>query len=148
MRVILLKDIPGLGATGAVKDVKEGYARNYLLPRGLAAEATEGGLRALEGQQKAQTERARRQRVEAARLVATLEKTVIEIAGRGGEGGKLFGSITAQDIADALTRRGMKTTKKQVELDEPIKLSGFYTVPVRVAPGIVARVEINVVTGK
>lgn len=148
MRIILLQDVPSLGKAGAVKEVKEGYARNYLLPRGLAAEATAGGLRALAGRQKATADRAQRQRTDAEQLAASLEDAVIEIPGRGGEGGKLFGSITAQDVADALTRRGWKLTKKQVELEEPIKTAGFYKVPVRVAPGLVARVDINVVTTK
>jgi large subunit ribosomal protein L9 len=148
MRVILLKDIPALGTAGAVREVKEGYARNYLIPRGLAAEATDRNLRALEGQRKAASERARRERTDAERLASGLEAAVIEIAARGGAGGRLFGSVTAQDIADALARAGFEVGKRQVDLDEPIKTAGFYKVPVRVGPGMVARVDINVVTTK
>lgn len=148
MKVILLKDVPALGRAGMVKDVKEGYARNYLIPRALAAEATEGNLRTLAGQQRVQTERAQRDRAEAEKLMAALEQAVIEIPARGGEGGRLFGSVTAQDVAEALGRRGFKVTKKQVELEEPIKTAGFYKAPVRVGPGVVARVDINVVTTK
>lgn len=145
MKVILLKDVKGLGPGGTVKEVKEGYARNYLFPRGLAAEATEGNIRALEGQQHAAADRARRERLETEKTLVALEQVVVEVAGRGGEGGRLFGSITAQDIADALSARGFKVSKKQVELEEPIKTAGFYKVPVRVGQGIVARVDINVV---
>lgn len=145
MRVILLKDVPALGPRGTVKDVKEGYARNYLLPRGLAAEATEGNLRALAGQQQARTERVQRERTEAEKLRAALEQAVIEIPARGGEGGRLFGSVTSQDVAEALGRRGFPVTKKQVDLEEPVKTAGFYKVTVRVGTGIVARVDINVV---
>lgn len=145
MRVILLKDVPALGQAGLVKEVKEGYARNYLIPRGLAAEATAHTLRALETQRKAASDRAQRVRTDAERLASGLEAAVIEISARGGEGGRLFGSVTAQDIADALVRAGFDVGKKQVDLDEPIKTAGFYKVPVRVGPGMVARVDINVV---
>lgn len=148
MKVILLKDVAGLGAAGAVKDVKEGYARNYLFPRGLAAAATEGNLRTLTLQQQAAVERTRRERQEADHVARTLEQTVIEVHAKGGEGGRLFGSVTAHQIADALVAQGFAVSKKQVELDESIKAAGFYKVPVRVGPGIVARVDVNVVVVK
>jgi large subunit ribosomal protein L9 len=148
MKVILLKDVPALGQVGMVKEVKDGYARNYLLPRGLAAEATESSLRTLEGQQRAQAQRTQRDRTEAEKLAAGLEAAVIEISGRGGEGGRLFGSITAQDVAEALTRAGFGVTKKQVELNEPIRTAGFYKVPVRIGLGIIAQVDVNVVATK
>jgi len=148
MKVILLKEVPALGKAGAVKDVKEGYARNYLIPRGWAAEANERNLRVLEGQQKALADRARRERTESEQLASALETAVIEIPARGGEGGRLFGSVTAQDIADALVRAGFEVGKKQIDLGEPIKTAGFYKIPVRVGPGMVARVDVNVVTPK
>ena len=148
MKVILLKEVPALGKAGAVKDVKEGYARNYLIPRGLAAEANERSLRVLEGQQKVMADRARRERTESEQLASALETAVIEIPARGGEGGRLFGSVTAQDIADALVRAGFEVGKKQIDLEEPIKTAGFYKIPVRVGPGMVARVDVNVVTLK
>ena len=148
MKVILLKEVPALGKAGAVKDVKEGYARNYLIPRGLAAEANERSLRVLEGQQKVMADRARRERTESEQLASALETAVIEIPARGGEGGRLFGSVTAQDIADALVRAGFEVGKKQIDLGEPIKTAGFYKIPVRVGPGMVARVDVNVVTPK
>lgn len=148
MKIILLKDVPALGQAGMVKEVKEGYARNYLLPRGLAAEATEGTLKSLEGQLRARAERTQRDRAEAEKHASALETAVIEIAGRGGEGGRLFGSITAQDVADALGRAGFSVTKKQIELNEPIKTAGFYKIPVRIGTGIVARVDVNVVATK
>ncbi len=148
MKVILLKEVPGLGQAGAVKDVKEGHARNYLLPRGLAVEATEGNLRALQGQQQVRAERAQRERTEAEHLTQTLEQVVIEISGRGGDSGRLFGSITAQDVAEALHRRGFPVTKKQVELPDPIKVAGFYKIAVRIGAGRVAHVDVNVVATK
>lgn len=145
MRVILLKDIPALGPAGAVKEVKEGYARNYLFPRGLAREATDGALRALRQAQHSRREREDHRQTEARQLAAALDATVIEIPARAGGGGRLFGSVTAQDIADALAARGYDVTKRQVELDDPIHAVGFFKVPVRIAPGVVARVDVNVV---
>lgn len=145
MKIILLKDVPTLGPAGTVKDVKEGYARNYLFPRGLAREATEGAVRALHQQQHVKREREDHKQAEARQAGAALEATVIEIPARAGEGGRLFGSVTAQDIADALSARGYNVTKKQIELDDPIHAVGFYKVPVRIAPGVVARVDVNVV---
>lgn len=145
MKVILLKDVQGLGRPGQVKDVKEGYARNYLLPRGLATEATEGNIRAVEGRQKAVEDRTRRERNEAEQLASQLSQMVLEIRARTGEGGRLFGTVTAQQVADALAARGVRVSKKQIALDEPIKTAGFYKVPVRIGPGIVARVDVNVV---
>jgi large subunit ribosomal protein L9 len=145
MKVILIKDVPSLGRAGAIKEVKEGYARNFLIPRGLAAEATEGNLRSLERQRRAHAERAERERSDVEQLAASLAQAVVEIRARGGEGGRLFGSITTQDLADELVRRGVPVTKRQIELEEPIKSAGFYKVPVRVGHGVVAHVDVNVI---
>lgn len=145
MKIILLTDVPGLGSSGAVTEVKEGYARNYLLPRGLAVEATQGNMRALATQRRAAADRSQREQHEVASLAASLEQAVIELRAKGGEGGRLFGSVTAQDIAGALAARGFAVTKKQVELDEPIKTAGFYKVPIRIGPGVTAQVDLNVV---
>ncbi|MGH2347982.1 MAG: 50S ribosomal protein L9 [bacterium] len=145
MKVILLKDVAGLGRAGAVKEVKEGYARNFLLPRGLAQQATEGAMRVLREKQQSQQDREGHRQAEARALAAALENSVVEIKARAGEGGRLFGSVTAQDIADAIAARGYNVSKKQVELDDPIHAVGFFKVPVRVAPGVLARVDINVV---
>lgn len=146
MKLILLKDVAGLGEAGAVKEVKEGYARNYLLPRGLAKAATESALRNLRETRQSLREREDHRQAEARQLAAALEETVVEIPARVGEGGRLFGSVTAQDIADALAARGYNVSKKQVELDDPIHAVGFFKVPMRIAPGVVARVDINVVS--
>ncbi len=144
MKVILLQDVQGLGVRGVVKEVKEGYARNYLYPRGLAVEATVGNLHAHQRHQQATEQRVQREQDETRKLAAALEQTVIELRVKGGEDGRLFGSVTASDIAQALAGRGFAITKKQIELDEPIKTAGFYAVPVRVGQGVVARVELNV----
>ncbi len=145
MKVILLKDLPGTGKASTIVDVKEGHARNYLIPRGLAIEATEGALRGLEERSRAAQLRVAREREETEAQVKRLEGLVLEVRSKSGEGGKLFGSVTAQQIADALTARGFAVSRKQVELDDPIRAEGFYKVPVRVRPGVVVRVDLNVV---
>lgn len=145
MKVILLKDVPGTGKAGTVSEVKEGHARNYLIPRGLAVEATAGALRSLERQHQVVQHRADRQRDEVTEQVHRLEGLVLEIRGKAGEGGRLFGSVTSQQIADALAAKGFAVSRKHVELDEPIKAEGFYKVPIRLHPGVVIHVDLNVV---
>jgi large subunit ribosomal protein L9 len=145
MKVVLLKNVAGLGERGQIKDVKDGYAYNYLLPRGLAAEATPGNVRALEGQKKVVEDRTKRERDDAAQLASQLAQTVIEIRVRAGEGGRLFGAVTAQNVADALAGQGVRVSKRQVELDDPIKTAGSYKVPIRISQGVVAQVDLNVV---
>ncbi len=145
MKVILLKDVPGTGAAGEIRDVKEGHARNYLIPRGLATPASEGAVRALAKQKQVVEQRAERKRHETEELVERLKGVVLEIRGRAGEGGRLFGSVTSQQVADALARKGFDISRKQVELHEPIRIEGFYQVPVRVASGVVIKVDLNVI---
>ncbi len=145
MKVILLKDVPSIGHAGDVRDVKDGYARNFLLPRGLAAAATTGNLQHLAQAQEAAKQRESRVLREVAELKTRLEALVVEVRARAGEEGRLFGSITAQDIADAIVRKGFEITKKQIDLTDPIKTTGFYKVPVRLHQQQTAMVEINVV---
>jgi large subunit ribosomal protein L9 len=145
MRIILLKDVQGLGARGAVHEVKGGYARNYLIPRGFAVEASDSNMRALATQRQATERQSARAQQETAALAAALGQAVVEMRAKGGEGGRLFGAITAQDIAEALAAQGFAVTKKQVELSEPIKSGGSHKIPVRVGGGIVAHVDLNVI---
>jgi large subunit ribosomal protein L9 len=145
VKVVLLKDVAGTGKAGSVAEVKEGYARNYLIPRGLALEATAGALRALEHRHQSVQHRAERERDEVSAQVQRLEGLVLEIRGKAGEGGRLFGSVTSQQVAEALAARGFAVTRKQVELDEPIKIEGFFKVPIRLRPGVVVHVDLNVV---
>lgn len=145
MRVILLRDVPSLGRAGALVEVKEGYARNYLLPRGLAREATDGALRARETLARAARDRNDRRQREAEELTHALAGVTLEVQARAGAGGRLFGAVTAGDIAEALQRRGFEVNKKQVDLAHPIRLEGFHRVGVRLATGRVVQVEVNVV---
>ncbi len=144
MKVILLKDVPTLGLAGDVREVKDGYARNYLLPRGLAAPATEGRLQTLAHTREAAQQRQARQLRDADALKTRLEALVVEIRARAGEDGRLFGSVTAQDIAEAIGRQGIEISKKQIDVPEPLKATGFYKIPVHLHQHT-AMVEVNVV---
>lgn len=145
VKVILLRDVPGTGAAGAICEVKEGHARNYLIPRGMAVPASDGAVRALAQQRQAEQRRVERRRAEAEGLVDRLKGVVLEVRGRAGEGGRLYGSVTVQQVVNALAARGFSISKRQVEMDQPIRAEGFYQVPVRVAPGVVVKVDLNVV---
>jgi large subunit ribosomal protein L9 len=145
MKVILLKNVPGTGLAGEVKEVKEGHARNYLIPRGLAMPASDGTVRSLADQKHAAERREERRRHETQEFVERLKGVVLEIRSRAGQGGRLFGSITSQQVADALAKKGFTVSRKQIELEEPIRIEGFFQVPVRVAPGVVVKVDLNVV---
>jgi large subunit ribosomal protein L9 len=134
MKVILKKDVPSLGKKGATVEVSEGYARNYLIPRDLASHATEGALKALAVEQKAVSTKKAREEAEAKALGDKLEKLQVVITAKLGEAGRLFGSVTAKDIAEALARQGVALDKRKLELSEPIKQLGTYEVLVKLHP--------------
>jgi large subunit ribosomal protein L9 len=139
---ILLQDVEALGARGAVVDVSKGYLRNYLLPRKLAQPATKGALAEAE-RQTVLTEKAAVESAAAATTLAEqLNKTVLTISQKAGDDGRLFGSVTAQDIADAIREaRGATIDKRQVALGDPIKTTGTHMVEVEVAKGLTATVK-------
>ncbi len=145
MKVILTKDISALGNLGAVVDVAKGYARNYLIPQGLAMEATKGALVQVE-QMKAKYAVIRAKEQEAALAkVAGLEGVSVTIAQRVGEEERLYGSVTRAMIAEALAAQGYEIDRKQLELEEPIKKLGTYEVVVHLAPEVKATVSVVVV---
>ena len=145
MKVILTKDITALGHLGTVVDVAKGYARNYLIPQGLAMEATKGNL-AQVGQVKAKYAVVRGKEQEAALAkVATLEGVSVTIAQRVGEEERLYGSVTRAMIAEALAAKGFELDRKQLELEEPIKKLGTYEVAVRLAPEVKGTITVEVV---
>ncbi len=145
MEVILREDVKSLGKAGEMVRVKPGYARNYLLPQGLAYEATEGNKKRIAAETKARTSRQDSERAEAQRAAATLDQVALTLTGKAGEEGKLFGSITTQDLADALARQGHQIDKRRIELDHPIKTLGHHTVAVRLHPEVHAEVHVSVV---
>ncbi len=145
MKVILTKDVTALGGLGAVVDVARGYARNYLIPQGMAMEATRGNLAQVE-QAKAKYAQLRAKEQEAALAqVAHLEGVSVTIAQRVGEEERLYGSVTAAMIAAALEAQGLNIERKQLELPEAIKKLGSYRVAVRLAPEVKAEITVEVV---
>jgi large subunit ribosomal protein L9 len=146
---ILLKDVESLGERGAVVEVSKGYLRNYLIPRKLAQPATKGALEEA-ARRRAAAERAAREAVErASENAALLNRTVLTIAAQAGEDGRLFGSVTPQDIVDAIRdARGMKLDRRRVHMPEPIRSVGTYMVDVEVADGVRASVKTMVTAAK
>ena len=145
IEVILREDVRTLGRAGEMVRVKPGYARNYLLPKGLAYEATEGNKKRIAAETRARTSRNEAERTEAQRVAATLAGVMLKLSGKAGEEGKLFGSITSQDIADALERQGHVVDKRRIELEHPIKTVGEHGVTVRLHPEVNAELRVSVV---
>ena len=145
MKVILRKDYEKLGHISEVVSVKDGYARNYLIPRGIAYAATDSNLRQLEEENKQQTRRTDKERGQAEILAAKLEKISITSKMKVGEEEKLFGSVTAQMIADALQEKEVALDKRQIELEEPLKALGIYDVPVKLSGGVTGKVKVWIV---
>jgi large subunit ribosomal protein L9 len=145
IEVILREDVDQLGRAGSVVRVKPGYARNFLLPRGLAYEATEGNKKRIAAEGKAREARRAEDRARAGDLAAKLEALSITIEAKAGDGERLFGSVTSQDIAAALERAGQPVDKRRIELEHPIKTLGEHQVAVRVHPDVPARVRVTVV---
>ncbi|MGH7536258.1 MAG: 50S ribosomal protein L9 [Gemmatimonadales bacterium] len=145
MEVILRDDVQSLGKAGELVRVKPGYARNYLLPHGLAYEATPGNKKRIVAETKARAARNQTERAEAERFAAALGAVELSLTGKAGEEGKLFGSITAQDIADALARQGHVVDKRRIELDHPIKTVGHHRVGVRLHSEVRAELGVTVV---
>ena len=145
MKVILKQEVHNLGDAGSVVSVRDGYARNYLLPREFAIPATSNNLKAFEHERRALDARKAKRVKEADGLKAQLERVSISIAKKVGEQDKLFGSVTTQDIEKAFSIEGFKVDKKDIMLAEPIKALGVYTVPVRVFEDVVANTKVWVV---
>lgn len=145
MKVILRQDVEQLGKTGDTVVVKDGYARNYLIPRNIAYPATEGNLRALEEERKQRERRAQKELRHAEKLARELEKVSLTIKMKVGEDDKLFGSVTPQTVADALKEKGINVDRRLIELDEPIKALGIYTVNVKLHQNVAGKVKVWVV---
>ncbi|MGQ9736222.1 MAG: 50S ribosomal protein L9 [Thermaceae bacterium] len=144
-KVILLEPLENLGEVGQVVSVRPGYARNYLIPRGLAVLATESNLKALEAKIRAQAKRAAERKAEALRLKEVLENLTLTLAVRAGET-KIYGSVTARDIAEALNRQhGIQIDAKRLLLEKPIKELGEYTLTYKPHPEVAIALKVNVV---
>ena len=143
--VILMSDVQGLGLQGDVVRVAEGYARNFLLPRNLAAPVTEATRRKLEKVRKVREEQDARELESAQNLVKSIEQVSCTIPVKTGEGGKLFGSVTAPDIVSALKAQGVEIGKNQIDLPEPLRELGVFNIPIKVHPKVQATLKIWVV---
>jgi large subunit ribosomal protein L9 len=144
MEVILRDDVKSLGKAGQMVRVRPGFARNYLLPQGLAYEATEGNKKRIVAETRARSSRLAAEKDSATPFADRLEGTALALTGNAGEEGKLFGSITASDIAEALKAQGLEVDRRRIELDQPIKSLGEHVVPVRVHPEVQAHVRVTV----
>ncbi|HEV8682671.1 MAG TPA: 50S ribosomal protein L9 [Actinomycetota bacterium] len=146
MRIILQREVQKLGVPGDIVEVKDGYARNYLLPRGLAIPASRGAVKHAEQLREAHDSRAEKAKTEAETLAAELARTPLMVASKAGEDGKLFGSVTAQHLADELSRAtGQQIDRKRIHLDEPIRSLGTHEVDVHLHPEVDAKVTVEVV---
>ncbi len=145
MDVILLKDVERLGSSGAVVSVKPGFARNFLIPSGLAALATAQQLATLQAQQRQRQQQTQRQKAGAETLKGTIESKPLTLSLSVGEGDKPFGSLTAHDLVEALQRNGIAVEKHAIQLEQPIKSLGAHTVPIRLQTDVVATLSVQVV---
>ena len=149
MKIILKEAVENLGDSGDVVNVKPGFARNYLIPKGLGYRASETNLRRVEEEQQRAVEGAKRDYLEAKRRASQLENIVLVMRAKAGEEGKLFGSITNADIAEQIQAQGIdfELDRRRVELEEPIKLVGSYQVSVRLHSEVSTHVEVRVESG-
>jgi large subunit ribosomal protein L9 len=149
MQAVLLKDVEGLGEAGEAIDVKPGYLRNYLIPRKLAQPATRASLEEAQRQQERAEEEERRAAERAGETSELLSKTVLTINHRAGPDGKLFGSVTAAEISDAIQdARGLKVDRRKIRLEEPIRETGTFMVEIEVGGGVTAAVKTIVAEAK
>ncbi|MBM7601383.1 large subunit ribosomal protein L9 [Virgibacillus halotolerans] len=145
MKVIFLKDVKGKGNKGDVKNVSDGYARNYLLKNKIAEEATPGNMKALEAQKRKSEQLEQKEKEEAMDLKDTLADLTVEIKAKSGEAGRLFGSITSKQIAETLQKEyGYKIDKRKIELDQPLRALGYTTIPVKLHPEVSGSIKVHV----
>ena len=142
----MLQDVKGVGKAGEIHNVADGHGRNYLLPHGLALEATSGNLAQAKARQAAQSKRDEKTLAEAKELAAKLEGAPIVVTAKAGESGRLFGAVTNAPIADAIrTALGIEVDRHKIELEEPIKAAGDHVCDVKLHPGVTAKITVRVV---
>ena len=147
MQVILLEDIKGVGKKGQLINASDGHARNYLLPRKLAVEATKGNLNELEARKKSEANKAQNALNTAQKLAKEIAEKSVKIAVKTGENGKLFGSVTNKEIAAALAEQaGLTIDKKKIAIPEPFKTTGEKTVDIKLHPKVTAQLTVTITT--
>jgi large subunit ribosomal protein L9 len=145
LKVILTEDVLSLGKDGDIVEVKKGYARNFLLPKKKAVEATGKNLKAIEMQKELQTLKLQREKVKAEKITKELENITCIIEQKAGESDKLFGSVTAMDVAEKLESQGFKIDRKMIHLPEPIRQLGDFSVIIKLHPEVTATLPVKVV---
>jgi len=145
MKVILKEDVPGTGNIGDVLEVARGYARNYLLPRNKATEATGRNLKSVEHAKRVIAEKAKKEKAEVEEYAKKVSATAVTITVQVGRDDKLFGSVTAKDIAEALAAKGIEVDKRRIHLDHPVKELGTVAVPIKLHSQVTATVNVTVV---
>ena len=145
MKVILTKDVPSLGKRTDVIEVKPGHARNYLFPQGLALPADEGALKGIQRQIKAEEQKLQKKKQLAEALAKSINEISCTATVQAGEEDRLYGSVTAADIAELMAQQGIKIDKRKIEMEEPIKKLGVYNIPIRLHPEVEATVKLWVV---
>lgn len=144
MKIILKENVKNLGAIGSVVNVADGYARNYLIPKNLAAEASTKNIKSLEHEKNIILERVKKVKRETEKLAGQLAGMTVVIEAQAGEEDKIFGSVTSMDIAQAISRQGIEIDKRKIILEEPIKRLGSYTVSIKLYPEVSAAVTVEV----
>jgi len=145
MKVIFLQDVKGKGKKGEIKNVADGYARNYLIAKGLAKEATDSNVKELKAFKESEEKRKEEALKKAQELAKKLEKLTITLSAKAGDGGKLFGAVTSKQIAAELKKNKMTIDKRKILLDEPIRNLGYTQVPVKIHPAVTATLNVQVV---
>ncbi len=145
MKVIFITDVKGQGKKGQVKEVSEGYARNFLIPKGLVSMANEGNIKQLEHLHQVEAKKKDREQADAEALGKKIEALTVEIKAKSGEGGRLFGSITSKQIAEELAAQKIKVDKRKISLSDPIRTLGVTEVPIKLHPEVSAMIKVNVI---
>ncbi|WP_416148042.1 50S ribosomal protein L9 [Salipaludibacillus sp. HK11] len=148
MKVIFLDDVKGKGKKGEVKNVSEGYARNYLLKNNLAVEANKGNMKSLEKKQESEGRQVEKELERAEKFKSDLENLTIELTAKAGENGRLFGAVTNKQIGERLKKMDLKIDKRKIEMDEPIRSLGYTNVKVKVHPKVTATLKVHVAEEK
>lgn len=144
MKIILLDDVPKLGRRGEVRDVADGYARNYLLPQRLALPASPSNLKNIDQIKKRHEARAEKEKIDAQAQAQAIEALTVNLTRQASEDGHLYGSVNAHDLVAILARHGVSVEKRRIDLDAPLKALGDHTVPVRLHPEVTAQLRISV----
>lgn len=145
MKVIFLQDVKGQGKKGEIKDLSEGYVRNFLLPKNLVKIASDGNVKTLDMQKAAEEKRKQKEKEDAIKLGEKLEQITVQVKAKAGEGGRLFGAITSKQIAEALAKQGYKIDKRKIELDDPIRSLGTTQVPLKLHHDVKINLKVQAV---